>query len=545
MNILAVIPARGGSKGIPRKNVRLLNGQPLIAYAIKNALASRFDMDVCVSTDDTEIAQIAQQYGAEIIKRSGDLSSDEVTLDPVIFDAYQKMKEQSGQDYDLIITLQATSPLLKVKTLDAAIDYMMEEKQIDTLISAVNHPHLSWGQNDQERIVPNYEKRLNRQYLPAHFVETGAFLMTRSSSIQEHSRMGQEVAVFEVDENEAVDVDTAQDWWVAEKELSKKHILIRVEAYSEIGLGHVYRGLSLAYQLIDHQVEFVTSAYSDLAIQKLEASFLPYTVIQEEDQLLELIEENKIDIVINDILDTQVDYIQKLKAKDIRVVNFEDLGPGGRFADAVINDLYAPQPMGDHYYWGSHYYLLRDEFLISQPQDFQPEVRRLLVIFGGVDPSNLSSKLISAFNLLGESCQMEFDVIVGPGYPQFDSLKKQAQQSKHQIKVIQNVQNMASYMKKADLAVSSQGRTMLELASMAVPTILLAQNERELTHDFGYLPNGFINLGLGSALDEQTIANTIQWLIETDQIRQQMHEQMKEIDLRHGIDRVKGIILGE
>ncbi|MDK6814897.1 hypothetical protein QP363_13080, partial [Corynebacterium sp. UMB6689] len=82
---------------------------------------------------------------------------------------------------------------------------------------------------------------------------------------------------------------------------------------------------------------------------------------------------------------------------------------------------------------------------------------------------------------------------------------------------------MSDYMNKSDIAVSSQGRTMLELAAMGVPTILLAQNERELTHEFGYLSNGFMNLGLGQAIDSQSIGRTLNWLIETPQIRQQMH----------------------
>src|SRR5699024_11338995 len=75
---------------------------------------------------------------------------------------------------------------------------------------------------------------------------------------------------------------------------------------------------------------------------------------------------------------------------------------------------------------------------------------------------------------------------------------------------------MAEMMKRSDIAISSQGRTMLELASMNVPTILMAQNERELTHEFGYLSNGFINLGLGEAIDSSSIALTLEWLMNTD-----------------------------
>ena len=87
VRILAVIPARGGSKGIPRKNIRLMNGRPLISYAIANARASQYITDVFVSTDSAEIADIARSYGAHIVERDHCLSSDLVTLDPVVFHA--------------------------------------------------------------------------------------------------------------------------------------------------------------------------------------------------------------------------------------------------------------------------------------------------------------------------------------------------------------------------------------------------------------------------------------------------------------------------
>ena len=121
VNILAIIPARGGSKGIPRKNVLLLSGQPLISYAIQNAKSSGFQMDVAVSTDDQEITNVSNQFGAEVIRRNKKLASDEVTLDPVIFDAVQQMEGKTGKTYDYVITLQPTSPLLSADTLDSAI----------------------------------------------------------------------------------------------------------------------------------------------------------------------------------------------------------------------------------------------------------------------------------------------------------------------------------------------------------------------------------------------------------------------------------------
>lgn len=548
VNILAIIPARGGSKGIPRKNVLLLSGQPLISYAIQNAKSSRFQMDVAVSTDDQEITNVSNQFGAEVIRRNKKLASDEVTLDPVIFDAVQQMEDKTGKTYDYVITLQPTSPLLSADTLDSAIQKMLNDETIDTLISAVNDPHLSWTTKKVKGVVtvlPNYEARLNRQYLPKNFVETGAFVITKRHFVKPDTRFGKNISVYEVPASESTDIDTKQDWWVAEKQLSKKNILIRVEGYSEIGLGHVYRGLSLAYSLMDHNVTFVTSSKSDLAIKKLEDSFIKYEVIQEEHQLEEIIAKYDVDIVINDILNTSISYMEYLSQFSVRVVNFEDVGPGSALADAVINDLYAPQNTDSKYYWGSKYYLLRDEFLISKPSEFNEEVNNVFVIFGGVDPSNLTQKVLAAFEQINTNEDVEFTVVVGPGYAEFEKIKDIAENSALNISVFKDVNNMAEMMKRSDIAISSQGRTMLELASMNVPTILMAQNERELTHEFGYLSNGFINLGLGEAIDSSSIALTLEWLMNTPQIRRQMHNQMQKKDLRNGFKRVKSIILGD
>lgn len=110
MKILVIIPARGGSKGIPRKNVRLIAGKPLISYAIANATKSKYNVDVVVSTDDEEIMFVSQKYSAEIVKRPIELALDHITLDPVIEHATRVQESKKGCIYDIVITMQPTSP---------------------------------------------------------------------------------------------------------------------------------------------------------------------------------------------------------------------------------------------------------------------------------------------------------------------------------------------------------------------------------------------------------------------------------------------------
>ena len=140
MKILAVIPARAGSKGIPNKNIRIIGGHPLIYYSIKNALSSQYITDIIISTDSDHVRIIGEQMGAKVKWRDSSLCGDAVTLDIVIADAVP-----IDEKWDYIVTMQPTSPTLRVETLDAAIKYAIDN-DLDTLISAINAPHLSWGE---------------------------------------------------------------------------------------------------------------------------------------------------------------------------------------------------------------------------------------------------------------------------------------------------------------------------------------------------------------------------------------------------------------
>lgn len=193
--VLVVIPARGGSKGIPRKNLRILGGKPLIYYSIKNALSIEgYNVDCYVSSDDDEINLLAKKFGAKTLLRNKNISYDQTTLDPVIYDAYNHAIKTENRKYDYVITLQPTSPLLQKETIEKAL-FKMDEDKIDTLISGVHDVHLSWIKKDGE-FFPNYNERVNRQFLPESYKETGGFVITKEKFITEYSRIGNNVQIF-------------------------------------------------------------------------------------------------------------------------------------------------------------------------------------------------------------------------------------------------------------------------------------------------------------------------------------------------------------
>ena len=541
MQILAVIPARGGSKGIPKKNIRLMYGKPLISYSINNAKNSHYITDVFVTTDSDEIAEVAEEYGAEVIKRDESLSSDLVTLDPVIYHAKNCAEKIKNKKYDVVVTLQPTSPLLKVATLDNAIEYFIKGN-FDTVISVINKPHLSWGKKEN-KIVPLYKERKNRQELPPQYFETGAFLIAKSDAVKNNTRIGENVSVFEVPEEESIDIDDKNDWLLTENIMKRKKIIFRVEGYKELGLGHIYNCITLAFSMIEHDTLLVISEKSIEGIEKIRETNLPYKIIKNDRDIDKIIKDFKPDIWVNDCLNTTKEYIESLKSKIKRVVTIEDLGSGIEVADAVINALY-DSVNNKHVYSGYKYVCLRDEFQAEQPVKFSEKVKNVLIMFGGTEPANLNKMLYNSILKFSEKYKdIKFNFITGIGY---DNEKNGVITLEDKnIYVYPNVPRVTKYMKHADLAITSQGRTIFELAAMGVPSIVLSQNKREQTHLFARLEHGFLNLGIGKEVDQDLLENTLDWLINTKAIRKNMYDLMLSYQLKEGLQRVKNIIIGD
>lgn len=543
-DILIVIPDIGDKKDITRKNLRVLNDRPLIAYAVATARCVGERAHIVVVTRDLEMQNVCGRIGVEWIPGSYDLASDNVVLDPIVYEALTECESRQNIRYKTVITLQATSPLLKGETLLRAIQEF-EEHSYDTLISAINRPNLSWKFEDG-KYVPTYRKRENRKYLPRLLVETGSFLISDRNKMTKDSRIGEVPYIFEVTAAEGLEIRDSYDWLIAEKELQKKKILIRLEAYEQIGMGHLYRGMQLASILNEHEVSFAISSKSSIAADKLREVGYRYQLTDTTEDLLDYLQTERFDIVVNDILNTDRDYMRALKKTGLRIINFEDMGTGAAFADAVINALYEGQEGEEHIYAGRNYFCLRDEFLIAHPKDFSHTVEEVLIVFGGTDPSNLARKALEAIAVVRRHIpQIHYTFIIGGGNRNRQEIEKMAEAEGSKITVLYDVEVMSEYMGKADLALSSMGRTMYELAYMRVPTVVMAQNPRELMHEFGYLENGFINLGIGKDINADTLSETMIWLIKSPQIRKQIYDQMEKLDLEHGIHRVKKIILGE
>ncbi len=529
MKILAVIPARAGSKGIPNKNIRIIGEHPLIYYSIRNALDSEMITDVIVSTDSPEVMITANQMGASVKWRNEALCGDEVTLDAVISDAIPEGK------WDYVVTMQPTSPTLCVSTLDAAIKYTIDN-DLDTVISVINAPHLSWSEKDGKK-VSNYKERLNRQYLPPYYIETGAFVVSKASVVTPKTRIGAKIDVYEVPEDEAQDVDTFEDLRIVAATLDRQKVAIYVNGNNKRGIGHIYRALEIADEFfVKPDIYYDTNQTDPMVFGKTTHKLIPVDGIAE---LFKKCKQNNYTVFINDILTTSIDYMIGLRSvlPNAKIVNFEDDGEGIIKADLVFNALFHESEF-PQVHAGEKYYISGKTFMLYEPIDIREKVKRVFISFGGADPQNYSDRLLSMI-CKPEYKDYDFVVVLGRAKYNVEILMKYNKYPN--IEVLYDVSNMPEIMTSCDMGITSRGRTGYELAILGIPSISMAQNQREEKHGFVCNENGFTYIGLNPA-DEIIESNLKMYLSMSKESRERFHKKLLSHDLRRGRKRIMSLI---
>ena len=220
MKTLAMITARGGSKRIPRKNIKEFNGKPIIAYSIEAALGSGVFDEVMVSTDDEEIAEIAKNYGAKVpFLRSEKTANDVATTVDVIEEVLNTYKER-GEEFDIFCCIYPTAPFITAKRLKDAVEEL-SNSDADSLIPVVRFsypPQRAMEIHDGELVCRQPENLSKRsQDLEPHFHDAGQFYVVRSESFfKNHGIMVGDILPMELSELEVQDIDNEVDWKLAE-----------------------------------------------------------------------------------------------------------------------------------------------------------------------------------------------------------------------------------------------------------------------------------------------------------------------------------------
>ena len=221
---LAIIPARGGSKRLPRKNVLELGGKPLIVWSIEAAKESKYIDSVVVSSDDDEILSIATKHGAQSLKRPAELAGDEATTADTLVHVIKNMKEA----YDYVVLLQPTSPLRDTQDIDEAIKYLFE-KEAKSIISVCEMEHSPlWANtlpNDRNMQTFLKEEVINRrsQDLEPYYRLNGAIYICKTEEFLEAKSffLKENVFAYEMPQKKSVDIDTDLDFLVTEALISR------------------------------------------------------------------------------------------------------------------------------------------------------------------------------------------------------------------------------------------------------------------------------------------------------------------------------------
>lgn len=231
----ALIPARGGSKSIPRKNIRLFAGHPLIAYSIAAGLASEMVTRVIVSTDDEEIAAVAAEYGAEVpFLRPAELAQDETPDLPVFQHALTWLADNQGYHPQIVVHLRPTSPLRRTGHIDQAVLRLIERPEADSVRSVCvpfQNPFKMWRITEEGFLHPLLKSELRepynlpRQSLPAVYWQTGYVdAAWRETIMEKNSMTGETILPLIMGSDEWVDIDSPDDWLRAERLLEDGEI---------------------------------------------------------------------------------------------------------------------------------------------------------------------------------------------------------------------------------------------------------------------------------------------------------------------------------
>lgn len=231
LKVLAIIPARGGSKGVPRKNIRPVGGKPLIAYTIQSALAVKSHLyRLIVSTDDPEIAEVAVKYGAEVpFMRPEDLGGDRVPMVPVMQHAVRTIEEMDQVRLDWVLLLQPTCPFRAPQDILAALD-LAARGGCDSVISVVrvlaHHPILMKKiENNQllPFVIEEKEGTRRQDYNPPAYMRNGSIYLTRRDNLMENNSIwGRVIRPYIMPEERSVNVDSELDLKLVELILQER-----------------------------------------------------------------------------------------------------------------------------------------------------------------------------------------------------------------------------------------------------------------------------------------------------------------------------------
>jgi CMP-N-acetylneuraminic acid synthetase len=529
MRILFVVPARGGDREVPYLNIKRLGGLPLIAHTLVEAGKSRYPHTLVVSTDDDQVAQVAREYGADVpFRRPQELATDSAELKAIVRHAVDFVEEREKTRFDVVVTLQATSPFRTGRQIDEAIDRLLES-DLDSVISVKELRSLTWRERSG-RLEPFYERAGRREDLEPLYQEDGAIRALRREVLDSPERLGGRVGHVIMDKMSALTVHDIYDFWLAERLTHLPRVLFRVDGSASVGMGHVYRSLAAARAFLEisptADICFLMRADRPEGIQHVSREGYPVRVLPENDRsALSAIRDFSPNIIVNDLPFLEDAYLKSLATLGASTVHFvdtlADIEKPRDMAAIIVAALAEDDVELEDYHAGPAFAILRESFQ-KRSGEVTERGRRVVLTFGGSDPQKLTLKALSALSSIPD---LEATAVLGPAFSHGAELGELLSRLSFRPRILSRVEHMADILVEADLVLCSGGMTVLEIAALGRPGLVLCQNVKEHARMERLARMGSVlHLGLGTQVSEDVIRERTQELLLDPRARRRMSE---------------------
>ena len=336
---LCIIPARGGSKRLPGKNLLPLGGRPLIAHTIEHALQSKYIQKVIVSTNDFEISHVAKKYGAQVVHRPEEISGDYATSEAALLHAYNEIV-QSGFCPDLVIFLQCTSPIREPWDIDRAIEKLYAENA-DSLLSGSKNERFFWRRSSENTIPINYDyrHRMRDQDHPEEYEENGSiYIFKPDILLKTNNRLGGKIAMYEMDYWSSFQIDSPEhflllEWIIEQKRKSSRMTFLPSNVRLVVS---DFDGVLTNNKVIvreDGYESVICDRGDGLGIAMLQELGIPFLVISKESNPVVDARCKKLNVVCFQSVDEKLSILQKIV--DERGIELNDV----LYVGNDINDL--------------------------------------------------------------------------------------------------------------------------------------------------------------------------------------------------------------
>ena len=531
-NLIVIIARESGRYDVSKQNLRLVNGKPLLYYVIKTAKESK-NCYTIVSTDSDEVKQYAEFYQVPVLDRSKKLTKDDTKLIEIASEALTKL-EKKGLKFRKCLILHPHFPLIKKETIQRFFSSL--NKKVSIIYGYEKEADYNFA-----KIKKNFE-------LEPLSKENVKIIKIVSFDCQKllHIKTDNKIFGLGISSDEIFTPHNYHQFAYLESVMKRKKIIVRVDADINTGLGHVYNMLTILNNIRNDDILVIMNTKKNLGFKKFKEHLYAVKTYSDENEFWKIIRNFKPDIIFNDILNTASYYIKKLKKEGIFVVNFEDLGDGRKFADLVFNPIFESKKQMKNEYYGPNYACVREEFRVFKRKKIRKYVKNIAITLGGVDKDNNVLKILSVIRKFKLLENVKIKIILGLGYKQKKKLlglTNKMNSLNHKIEIVEKVDLLSKHLIDCDFVIASNGRTVLEIASLNIPLISLSVNKREQQHNFVRKFNVGYHIDYTNNIEDK-LKSSIENMMDFS-IRKKKIKNLEKEDLRKGITTVTTKIMSE